>query len=113
MELSSPKIKKLPIFQEGISQAQKIKHLLGKNFLYIFFSKKVIFLYFEEWNFPAQSLKNSNIFSKKNFLHFRRKPENLPPTLPPKKILSSEFTFSESLEGISMSLVINLDVFFL
>ena len=40
-----------------------------KNFL-IFFQKK-LFLYFGKWNFLVSSLKNSYIFSKKEFLYFK------------------------------------------
>ena len=43
IELSSPKLKKLLIFQEGIFQARKIKKFTLKKFL-IFFKKKSCYI---------------------------------------------------------------------
>ena len=45
------------------------KNASWKNFLY--FLKKKFFVYFGEWNFLAQVLKNSHIFSEKIFLLWR------------------------------------------
>ena len=54
MELSSPKLKKLLVFQEGIFQSQKIQKIHSKkNFL--IFSQKKFFLYFKKRNFLPQA----------------------------------------------------------
>ena len=45
-------------------------NLLEKNFIY--FSKKKLFLYFGKWNFLVLRLKNCYIFSKKEFLYFKK-----------------------------------------
>ena len=71
MELSSPRIKKLLIFQEGNFQARKIKKKKNSKTISYIFSKKNFFLYFGKQNFLAPSLKNSYIFSKKNFLIYQ------------------------------------------
>ena len=63
MELSSPKLEKLLIYQEQIFQAQKTKKAAPKEFL-IFFRKN----YFAILILLAPSLKNSFIFSEKKFL---------------------------------------------
>ena len=57
-KLSSPELKKRPLFQEWIFQTRR-KDLLWKNVLY-----------FEKWKFIAVSLK-THIFLKQKFLTFQ------------------------------------------
>ena len=78
MELSSPRIKKLLIFQEGNFQARKIKKKKNSKTISYIFSKKNFFLYFGKQNFLAPSLKIPIYFLKKTFLYIKRelaKPE--------------------------------------
>ena len=66
IKLSSTKLKKLVIFEEGTFQPQKKKkrkkNPLRKNFLC-----------FKKWKFLASSLENSYIFSKNKFSYISRR----------------------------------------
>ena len=44
MELSSPKLKKLLVFQEGIFQSQKIQKIHSKKISYIFSKKSFSYI---------------------------------------------------------------------
>ena len=67
MELSSPKLKKLPIFQEETIQARKVKKRPTlKKFL--IFSQRKFFLYFGKWNFLASSLKTTIFYQRKSLI---------------------------------------------
>ena len=71
------------------------------------------FLYFEKWNFLAPNLKNVLYFSKKNLYISFSLSEFSSLEFSSSEFFSSKSSLSESSEEISMSLVINLDVFFL
>ena len=65
IKLSSTKLKKLVIFEEGTFQPQKKKkkkkNPIRKNFVF-----------FNKWKFLASSLENSYIFSKNKFSYISR-----------------------------------------
>ena len=66
IKLSSTKLKKLVIFEEGTFQPQKKKKKKKKNPL------RKNFLCFKKWKFLASSLENSYIFSKNKFSYISR-----------------------------------------
>ena len=61
MEPSSPRLKKLLIFQKRTFQDQKMEKTHSEN----------VFFYFRRWNFLASRLKNFLYFSKNKFLIFQ------------------------------------------
>ena len=65
IKLSSTKLKKLVIFEEGTFQPQKKKKKKKKPNI-----KNLLFL--KKWKFLASSLENSYIFSKNKFSYISR-----------------------------------------
>ena len=66
IKLSSTKLKKLVIFEEGTFQPQKKKKKKKKNPI------RKNFLCFKKWKFLASSLENSYIFSENKFSYISR-----------------------------------------
>ena len=67
IKLSSTKLKKLVIFEEGTFQPQKKKKKKKKN------THRKNFLCFKKWKFLASSSENSYIFSKNKFSYISRR----------------------------------------